>query len=84
MDLNTQYFDETVVSGIIGCSLPTLRRWRLEKRGPRYHKFGSLVRYGNCDLAEWTEAQPCGGIQVSLKLAPVNIHVSGVRALGKA
>jgi predicted DNA-binding transcriptional regulator AlpA len=42
-------------------SVATLRRWRLEKRGPRYSKFGSLVRYGEADLMQWQQAQPCGG-----------------------
>jgi predicted DNA-binding transcriptional regulator AlpA len=42
-------------------SVATLRRWRLEKRGPRYSKFGSLVRYGESDLVEWQQAQPSGG-----------------------
>jgi hypothetical protein len=42
-------------------SLATLRRWRLERRGPRFRKFGSLVRYGNDDLEQWMNAQPYGG-----------------------
>ena len=31
-------------------SLATLRRWRLENKGPKYHKFGSLVRYDEDEL----------------------------------
>ena len=61
MDMNTKYFTETEVSEMIGPSLATLRRWRLENRGPKFRKFGSLVRYGNYDLAEWIKAQPFGG-----------------------
>jgi hypothetical protein len=29
--------------------------------GPRYRKFGSLVRYGENELENWMNAQPCGG-----------------------
>ena len=29
----------------IGVSLATVRRWRLERRGPRYRKIRALVRY---------------------------------------
>jgi len=76
MDLNTKYYDETEVSEMIGPSLPTLRRWRLEDRGPKFRKFGSLVRYGNFDLDEWVEAQPSGGFKVSLKIIASSAPVS--------
>jgi predicted DNA-binding transcriptional regulator AlpA len=76
IDMNTKYYDETEVSEMIGPSLPTLRRWRLEDRGPKFRKFGSLVRYGNFDLDEWVEAQPSGGFKVSLKIIASSAHVS--------
>ena len=37
-------------------SLPTLARWRHEKRGPRYRKFGSRVAYLGRDLNEYIAA----------------------------
>ena len=37
-------------------SLPTLARWRHEKRGPRYRKFGSRVAYLGSDLNEYIAA----------------------------
>lgn len=55
------FFTEIEVSRKTKISLATLRRWRLEGRGPRYRKFGSLVRYGEDELDDWMDAQPSGG-----------------------
>lgn len=55
------FFTEIEVSRKTKISLATLRRWRLEGRGPRYRKFGSLVRYGEDELDDWMDAQPGGG-----------------------
>jgi|GEM_PF-630296 excisionase family DNA binding protein len=59
--MNEVYLTELEVSEKTKISLATLRRWRLENRGPRYRKFGSLVRYNEDDLSDWMEAQPSGG-----------------------
>lgn len=56
-----RFLTETEVSQQTHISLGTLRRWRLEDRGPHYYKFGSLVRYAESDLDIWLVAQPCGG-----------------------
>jgi excisionase family DNA binding protein len=42
-------------------SLACLRRWRLERRGPRFIKVGSLVRYPADELDRWIDALPAGG-----------------------
>lgn len=42
-------------------SLASLRRWRLERRGPRFIKVSSLVRYRPEDVEEWLAALPTGG-----------------------
>ena len=42
-------------------SLASLRRWRLERRGPRFIKVSSLVRYRPEDVEEWLSALPTGG-----------------------
>jgi len=60
-NMNETFLTELEVSRKTRISLATLRRWRLERRGPRFRKFGSLVRYGNDDLEEWIKAQPCDG-----------------------
>ena len=56
-----RFLTETEVSQQTRISLATLRRWRLEHRGPHYYKFGSLVRYAESDLDVWLAAQPNGG-----------------------
>jgi len=55
------FLTELEVSQKTKISLATLRRWRLEGRGPRFRKFGSLVRYSEDELDNWMNAQPCGG-----------------------
>ena len=62
--MSTRFLTEFDVAERTQISLGTLRRWRLENKGPRYHKFGSLVRYDEEDLAAWEQAQPGGGTGV--------------------
>jgi excisionase family DNA binding protein len=59
--MNRRFLTESEVAERTKISLGTLRRWRLENRGPHYYKFGSLVRYAEDELVVWLEAQPRGG-----------------------
>lgn len=59
--MSERYLTEIEVAERTKISLKTLRRWRLERRGPAYRKFGSLVRYGEEELMQWEQAQPRGG-----------------------
>lgn len=59
--MNARFLTESEVAERTQISLATLRRWRLENRGPKYRKFGSLVRYPEEELARWEQTQPCGG-----------------------
>ena len=59
--MSARFLTECEVSERTHISLATLRRWRLENRGPKYYKFGSLVLYGEEELTLWEEAQPGGG-----------------------
>ena len=59
--VTTRFLTEIDVSERTRVSVATLRRWRLENKGPRFHKFGSLVRYAEEDLTSWQDAQPTGG-----------------------
>lgn len=45
---NRRFIDEKQYSAITEIALPTLRRWRHERKGPSYIKIGRMVRY---DLA---------------------------------
>ena len=66
--MSEKYLTEIEVAQRTRISLKTLRRWRLERRGPAYRKFGSLVRYGEEELMQWELAQPLGGDGSSLKV----------------
>jgi excisionase family DNA binding protein len=52
---------EDDVAKELNLSLASLRRWRLEKRGPRFIKVGSLVRYRPEDVEAWLASLPTGG-----------------------
>ena len=60
---------EQEVSKRLNVSVATLRRWRLEKRGPMFVKVGSLVRYRPEDLDSWVAALPTGGDPTSAAVA---------------
>jgi len=45
-----RFINEKELSSITGIALPTLRRWRHERRGPSYIKICRMVRY-DYDLA---------------------------------
>jgi len=52
---------ERDVARLIGLSVASVRRWRLNRQGPEYRKFGSAVRYRPADLVDWIETRPTGG-----------------------
>ena len=63
------FLNEQEVSQRLNVSVATLRRWRLEKRGPMFVKVGSLVRYRPEDLDSWVAALPTGGDSTAGALA---------------
>jgi hypothetical protein len=52
---------ETEVSKQLRVSLAALRKWRVMRRGPRFVKIGSLVRYRPGDVEDWLASLPVGG-----------------------
>jgi excisionase family DNA binding protein len=68
--LNLLTEDEVALQ--LNVSLASLRRWRLERRGPRFVKLGSLVRYQPQDVETWLGSLPSGG-SIS---APASLRVS--------
>jgi len=52
---------ERDVACLIGASVATVRRWRLQRTGPPFRKLGSLVRYCPEELAAWLASRPSGG-----------------------
>ena len=63
------FLNEQEVSKRLNISVATLRRWRLEKRGPMFVKVGSLVRYRPEDLDSWVATLPTGGDPTSAAVA---------------
>jgi excisionase family DNA binding protein len=68
-----RFLTEEQLSDCLSVSLGTLRRWRLENRGPKFHKLGSLVRYSEYDLDDWLQARPSGGSENPGKLSPDSV-----------
>ena len=55
------FLDEKQLGQKLRVSISTLRLWRTECRGPRYHKIGQLVRYSPTDVRDWLIRQQTGG-----------------------
>lgn len=55
---------EQDVASRLHVSLASVRRWRLERRGPQFIKVGALVRYRPDDLETWLASLPTGGVAV--------------------
>ena len=72
MTMEKDYLTEMELSEKLRISLGTLRRWRLENRGPKFRKLGALVRYGEYDLDQWMQAQPSGGATEIERLPPAS------------
>lgn len=66
---------ESEVADRLRVSLACLRRWRLERRGPRFLKVGSLVRYPAEELKHWIGSLPAGGALATS--APTGRNVRG-------
>ena len=49
------------IARLTGLSVASVRRWRLLKRGPKYIKIGSAVRYPPEDVSAWLRSRPTGG-----------------------
>jgi predicted DNA-binding transcriptional regulator AlpA len=56
----TPLLDERAVSSILNISVPTLRRWRVLNRGPRYLKLSSAVRYRPEDISGFLNSSLVG------------------------
>jgi len=66
---------EMEVSMHLHVSVACMRRWRLERRGPRFVKIGSLVRYKPQDVEAWINARPTGGEGEPRKLETDRRHI---------
>ena len=64
MKLNPQQrlLNEHEVADSCSISVLTLRKWRSQRRGPKYLKIGALVRYRPEDVDAWIVAQKSSGV----------------------
>jgi hypothetical protein len=51
----SRYIDDRAAAKFLNVSTSTLAKWRMRKFGPRYHRFGVLVRYTIADLEAYAE-----------------------------
>jgi predicted DNA-binding transcriptional regulator AlpA len=56
-DLPRRLLNEHEVAKTCAIRVATLRKWRTLRRGPRFLKIGSLVRYRAEDVAAWIDQQ---------------------------
>lgn len=52
-----QWQTPTDLSVQLQISLSTLGTWRSTGKGPKFYRFGGLIRYNPADVTAWTEAQ---------------------------
>jgi hypothetical protein len=52
---------DTDVAKFAGLNVWTVRRWRVEGRGPRFRRVGGSIRYSMADLLAWWDSLPAGG-----------------------
>ena len=55
--LSSPFLDQKAAASFLGISPRTLERFRLEGRGPVFHKFGRRCLYARADLLGWADAQ---------------------------
>ncbi len=70
---------EEEVAKRLHVSLASVRRWRLERRGPQFIKVGALVRYRPDDLEAWLASLPTGGSHP----APSEVAAVGSSAIAR-
>ena len=66
-----QLLTEGETSKVLQCTKAALRRWRRERRGPRFVKLGRLIRYSQSDLENFVE-RSTQNVQEKRKLAVIS------------
>ncbi|HEX7882953.1 MAG TPA: helix-turn-helix domain-containing protein [Afipia sp.] len=54
-DAASRYINDRAAARYLNVATATLAKWRMSGRGPRYHKFGVMVRYTVADLDAYAE-----------------------------
>lgn len=58
MQLQELFLTAKQAANLTGFTVEGLRKWRREKRGPRYYKVGRRVLYDKADLVEFITRHP--------------------------
>ena len=61
IDVREPLLTETDVAKLLHVSLGTIRRWRIQERGPQFVKLGASVRYRREAVSDWLQHCPTGG-----------------------
>jgi predicted DNA-binding transcriptional regulator AlpA len=56
-----EMMNESQVAEFLNLSVASVRRWRLFRKGPKYLKIGSAVRYRRADVEIWLNS--CSGLR---------------------
>ncbi len=54
--MEKQFYKDKEVAERLAIGLSTLRRWRVEGKGPPYHKISGAVRYAENDILAYLSA----------------------------
>ena len=57
MRILSEVFTTLEAAQYVRLGKPTLERFRLTGKGPKYCKLGGAVRYRRCDLDEWLQTR---------------------------
>jgi len=66
-----QLMNEIEASKVLCCTVSAMRRWRRERRGPKFVRLGRMVRYCDSDLADFV-SECTEATQKKRKLAAVS------------
>jgi len=53
--------EEKHLAETLQVSIGTLRTWRTDGKGPRFHRIGQMIRYAPSDVKEWLLSRQAGG-----------------------
>lgn len=53
--------EEKDLAEALQVSLGTLRTWRTDGKGPRFHRIGQMIRYAPSDVKAWLSSRQGGG-----------------------
>ncbi len=67
-----QLLTEHEAANTLQCTRAALRRWRRERRGPRFVKLGRLIRYRQSDLEAFVDQNTQNVVQDRRRLSALS------------